>query len=106
VNQPHQVGCAVRNTTAAVVWFGPAMTPGMLPRLVVDGDVTAKYITCLHCENEFQPGEVIFENRAQVIGIHGHCILEMARAIPRDLTSPDEVEAEYEQRLTEIIQGP
>lgn len=101
--QTHQEGCAVRNTASEVVWFGPPVTEGMLPRLVVEGDVTACYLSCLACEQEFKPGEVIFENRAQSTALHANCILELARRIPREVASPAEVESEYEQRRSEIF---
>jgi hypothetical protein len=106
VNRPHEEGCAVRNTTNTVVWFGPPVTPGMLPRQVVNGDVAAQYLTCLHCDETFKSGEVVFENRAQSSGIHGECILQLARMIPRELASPDEVEAEFERRRAEIFDRP
>lgn len=105
VGQPHHSGCAVRNTTSTVIWFGPPVTPGMLPRHVVEGDAVATYLSCLHCEEKFQPGDVIFENRAQSTGIHGACILQLAQVVPRELASPAEVESEYKQRRAEILDG-
>lgn len=105
VGQAHTDGCVVRSTTNAVIWLGPPITPGMLPRQVVDGDVIAPYLTCLHCENGFEVGEVIFENRTQAIAIHGSCVLVLAQMVPRELASPEEVEDEYERRRAEIFDG-
>lgn len=105
VGEAHLATCATRNTSSQVIWFGPPMTPGMLPRLVVEGDVTASHMTCLHCEEGFKPGEVIFENRAQVTGIHGDCILLLAQMVPRAMLTPDEIETEFERRRAEIFDG-
>jgi hypothetical protein len=101
--QTHQQGCAVRNTAREVVWFGPPVTDGMLPRLVVEGDVTARYLSCLACERELVPGEVIFENRSQSTALHANCVLQLAQMIPREVASPDEVESEFERRRAEIL---
>lgn len=105
VNQAHLEGCATRNTDGAVIWFGPPVTPGMLPRVVAEGDITAAHMTCTHCEQEFKPGEVIFENRSQLMGLHGRCILLLAQMIPRDMPTPAEIETEYERRRAEIFDG-
>ena len=100
--QAHQVGCAARNTTAQVIWMGPPITPGMVPREVVAGDICG-YLTCMHCELPFEPGDTIFENRSQSLGIHGNCILYLAKMIPRELPDPDEIEAEFERRRAELL---
>lgn len=106
VGKLHEQGCAVRSTTHSPVWLGPSITLGMLPRMVVHGDVSATYLSCMHCDEAFKPGEVIFENRAQSNGIHGSCILELAQMIPRELASPAEVESEFERRRAEILDTP
>jgi len=105
INQAHLEGCATRNTDSAVIWFGPPVTPGMLPRLVVEGDITASAMTCTHCEDGFKPGEVIFENRSQLMGIHGRCILLLAQMVPREMPTPHEIETEFERRRAEISDG-
>jgi hypothetical protein len=105
VGQRHIDGCSLRATTSEPIWFGPPITPGMLPRRVVEGDVIAPYLKCVHCETDFEVDEVIFENRAQSLAIHGTCILVLAQMVPRELASPEEVEDEFERRRAEIFDG-
>lgn len=103
VGAMHAEGCAVAQTDSSPVWLGPPITPGMLPRLVVENDIVASYLKCLHCELPFSPGDVMYESRNQAIGIHGTCVLNMAQMVPRDLTSPEEIEDEFERRRAEIL---
>lgn len=102
VGQPHKAGCAMLYSSASVVWLGPPVTPGMLPRTIVEGDVAAHLLACQHCEESFVEGDVIFENRAQSVGIHASCVLLLAEMIPRSLPSPAEIEEAFENRRAGI----
>lgn len=102
VNQRHVTACAMRLTGNQVVWFGPALLPGMVFRTIVEGDIVAGLISCMHCEHAFEPDEVIAENRSQTMAIHAKCILELAAMVPRSQPSAADVRAEYERRRAEL----
>lgn len=112
VGHLHTPGCvylsvsAPETKSADIVWLGPPVTPGMLPRLVVEGDPIAGLLACQHCDTPFGVGDVIFENRAQSIGLHAKCVLAMAAMIPRELPSPAEIETEFARRLAAIEETP
>lgn len=100
--KPHASLCLDAQVKGEAVWYGPPITPGMLPRLVAANDVVAGLLKCSHCENHFKAGEVIFENRHQAVAIHADCVVEMVKMIPGHERTPQEIDEEYEQRLAEI----
>lgn len=104
VGHSHDSRCAALNVGQSVVWLGPPLVPGMIPKLVHEGDPMAGLIACQHCEEPFVAGEVMFENRSQSVGIHAGCVLLLAAMVPHGMTSPAEVEAEFERRRAEIAE--
>jgi hypothetical protein len=92
----------MRATDNQVIWFGPAILPGMVFRTIIEGDIVAGLISCMHCENSLAPGEVVAENRSQTAAVHARCILELAALIPRSEASAADVVEEYNRRRAEL----
>lgn len=103
VGQVHHDGCAMRNTAQNTVWQGPPPNPGLIPRLVVAGDVVSMLQVCQHCQGPIVEGEVVFETPLQNFSLHAACVLVMASVVPRHRPSPTEIEEQFERRRAEIL---